>query len=153
MAPLTSAFTDFDAFRPFSNSVFADPRFFANLGIAAPPNRRTASTMITINRSGPNISPTNMCCSSISASLRRSGWCVVTAVRRPEIREARQERESRAGVAVADVRDRGVLGVGAVHERNRDAGDRLQLDGHHVGGDTAPVGEARGVTTEHAHGT
>jgi predicted branched-subunit amino acid permease len=44
---------------PFSNSVLAEPKLRANFGIAAPPNISTATTMTTINRSGPKISPKN----------------------------------------------------------------------------------------------
>src|ERR1019366_8191583 len=46
-------------FKPFSNSVLADPRLRANFGIAAPPKTNTATTITTINRSGPKISPKN----------------------------------------------------------------------------------------------
>src|SRR5665213_1084211 len=47
------------SFSPFSNSDLAEPRFLANFGIAEPPKKRTATTMTTIKRSGPKISPKN----------------------------------------------------------------------------------------------
>src|ERR1035438_7441277 len=48
-----------DSFSPFSNSDLAEPRFFANFGMAAPPKRRTPTTTTTITPSIPNISPKN----------------------------------------------------------------------------------------------
>ncbi len=50
---------DLASFKPFSNSDLAEPRFLANFGMAEPPKTRTATTMTTIKRSGPNISPKN----------------------------------------------------------------------------------------------
>src|SRR6202451_676271 len=47
------------SFRPFSTSVFAEPRFRASFGMAAPPKMSTATTITTTNRSGPKISPKN----------------------------------------------------------------------------------------------
>jgi len=44
---------------PFSNSDLAEPRFLASFGMAEPPKTRTATTMTTIKRSGPKISPKN----------------------------------------------------------------------------------------------
>ena len=49
----------FASFSPFSNSDLAEPRFLASFGMAEPPKTRTATTMTTIKRSGPKISPKN----------------------------------------------------------------------------------------------
>lgn len=81
----------FPSFKPFSNSLFAEPKFFANLGIAAPPKMSTATTMTTIKRSGPKISPKNTVFSfdvrnANSSALGQGPDCAIEAAH-----QARQE--------------------------------------------------------------
>src|SRR5580704_11129504 len=121
-APFWAAPSAFPSSSPFSNWFLAEPRLRASFGMAAPPKRRTTSTMATMSRSGPKI----------SASMRFSFTRVHVAVNWIQVRPIPTPRFPQAGGA-------GWRPEYSESVRQQDAHDQRRHTG--CAGDRAPQGQ------------